>query len=504
MSATDRPTTMLIAALGGEGGGVLSNWVVEAATSAGLWVQFTSVPGVAQRTGATTYYVEMMPKNGADTAPVMALLPSPGNLDVVVASELLEAGRAVQNGFVTPDRTTLVASNHRIFAMVEKTAMGDGRFDETRVRQAIAEMAKRVVLADMGRLAREAGSVINAVLLGAVAGAGVLPIPRDAFEAAIRAGGIAVEANLQGFAAGVALAEGGAEAEAAPDAAAMPGGPAGESQRRVSDDFPAATHDILRQGVSRLVDYQDAKYAALYLDRLAVLRDLDDAKQGHPLTNETGRRLAVWMAFDDLVRVAQLKTRPERFERVRREVGAAPEQPVRIAEFLKPGVEEWCSIMPSWLARPLLALAAKTGLTDRLNVGMRLRTSTVTGFLPLWLLSKLKPWRRRSSRFRDEQAMIGHWLDEVAEAARTDRGLALAVVGCARLVKGYGGTHRRGRDNFRRVLGALPAVVGRADAAARVTALCDAALADEQGAALGVALTALQPSAAVETQAAAE
>ena len=55
---------------------------------------------------------------------VMALLPTPGNVDLLVASELLEAGRAAQNGMITPDRTTVIASTHRMFAIAEKSAMG--------------------------------------------------------------------------------------------------------------------------------------------------------------------------------------------------------------------------------------------------------------------------------------------------------------------------------------------------------------------------------------------
>ena len=58
---TPRPIAMLIAALGGEGGGVLTDWIVGAAADAGYPVQSTSIPGVAQRTGATTYYIEILP-----------------------------------------------------------------------------------------------------------------------------------------------------------------------------------------------------------------------------------------------------------------------------------------------------------------------------------------------------------------------------------------------------------------------------------------------------------
>jgi indolepyruvate ferredoxin oxidoreductase alpha subunit len=55
------PITILIAALGGEGGGVLTDWIISAAASQGFPVQSTSIPGVGQRTGATTYHIELVP-----------------------------------------------------------------------------------------------------------------------------------------------------------------------------------------------------------------------------------------------------------------------------------------------------------------------------------------------------------------------------------------------------------------------------------------------------------
>ena len=120
---TATPVSILIAALGGEGGGVLSNWLVESAMAAGFPVQSTSIPGVAQRTGATTYYLEIFPvpiDELGDREPVLPLTPGPGEIDLMIASELLEAGRAMQNGFISPDRTTLIASTHRLYSVAEK------------------------------------------------------------------------------------------------------------------------------------------------------------------------------------------------------------------------------------------------------------------------------------------------------------------------------------------------------------------------------------------------
>ena len=126
-----RAITIAIVAMGGEGGGVLADWIVDLAEHAGYLAQTTSVPGVAQRTGSTIYYIEIFPESsvGAGKSPVFALMPVPGELDIVLASELMEAGRAIQRGFVTSDRTTLIASTHRVYSMTEKIAIGDGKVD---------------------------------------------------------------------------------------------------------------------------------------------------------------------------------------------------------------------------------------------------------------------------------------------------------------------------------------------------------------------------------------
>ena len=147
--STPRPITMLIAALGGEGGGVLTQWIVSAAADAGFPVQSTSIPGVAQRTGATTYYIEILPVPSRELGgkrPVLALTPGVGDIDIAVASELLEAGRAVANGYATPDRTHVIGSLSRFYAMDEKIAMGDGRFDRDKLINVIKAHAKATLL----------------------------------------------------------------------------------------------------------------------------------------------------------------------------------------------------------------------------------------------------------------------------------------------------------------------------------------------------------------------
>jgi indolepyruvate ferredoxin oxidoreductase beta subunit len=498
----ERPITILIAALGGEGGGVLADWIIAAATARDYPVQSTSIPGVAQRTGATTYYVEIYPAKISELGarrPVMTLTPAPCYVDVMVASELLEAGRAMQNGFVTRDRTTLIASNHRIYTVAEKMHMGDGRFDSEVVLKATRALAKRAILFDMQAQASAAGTVISAVMFGALAGSGTLPLSRGDCEAAIRSGGKGAEASLKGFAAGFDAAGGAESAESSWMTAT------GERKRlqgssdewarlateRVRQTFPAETRAILKEGALRCADFQDRGYARLYLDRLEPIVNLDHAADAYKLTNETGRFLALWMCYEDVIRVADLKTRRSRFERVREEVQAKPNEPVHIIEFLKPGVDEFTALLPRFLARPLRALAEVSGLADKLNVGMHVKTTSVSGFLLLRFLAWLRPLRPLTSRWREEQALIGRWLGAIAAAAKRDAGLALEIALCGRLIKGYGDTHKRGKGNFLRILDTLVEGDAVPDDRTRIEAIRkarEAALADPEGRKLELSL----------------
>ena len=485
---SERPFTMLIAALGGEGGGVLTDWIVSAASSLDLPVQSTSIPGVAQRTGATTYYIEIYPKPWSALGgrrPIMALAPGIGDLDMVVASELLEAGRAIANGFVTPDRTALIASTHRSHAIAEKMAMGDGRFDKAKLVATIEKNAASHVLFDMERAAKDAGAMINAVMLGAIAASQRLPIPAETFEAAIRGDGKAVEANLRGFKAGLD----GARRGAAPVADAAIARAHGGATNALADLESEATRfgtakDIVDEGLRRLVAYQNAAYARLYLDRLAPIAEADRrAGADGRLLREVARHLAVRMSYEDVIRVAESKISPDRRARIVAEIGAKPGEPVAVVEFLKPGIEEMCSILPVGLATRILAVAGRRGWTERVHFGMEVKTHTVFGYLRLLMLAKLRRFRPSSYRYANEQAAIEAWLALIVAAAAKSEMLAREVAECARLIKGYGDTLKRGAANFatieaeviRPVLaGTMPPARGAdAIASARTAALLD-------------------------------
>jgi len=519
MSAA-QPLKIAIMAMGGEGGGVLADWIVDLGEANGYLAQTTSVPGVAQRTGATIYYVELYPQRQAEIdggTPVLALMPLPGDVDVVLASELMECGRAVQRGLVTPDRTTLIASTHRVYSITEKSALGDGRVDSAALIAHAEAAAKRFVRFDMAEAAEQNGSVISAVLFGALAGTGVLPFSRAQFEATIGRGGVGVAPSLKAFATAYAHAAGvdpgpavraipaHGDTVAAPEAAALDGtadappasrGPvpapaaavgveATDARvrallNRIERDFPASARTTLREGIRRLIDYQDPAYAGLYLDRLAPIAALPANDDGR-LLDETARHLALWMSYEDTIRVAALKTRGSRFDRVRGEVRAGDDQVLAIDEYLHPRVQEIAETLPAvlgrWIERPGWPRRLVERLTRR---GRIVTTSSLSGFLMLYAVAGMKRWRRSTTRFAAEDAAIVAWLACVADTAARTPELAVEVAQCQRLVKGYSDTHERGVRHFDLLMAAVRRA-GSTLAPATLRELREAALADEQG-----------------------
>lgn len=510
MLRAGEPIKIAILAMGGQGGGVLADWLVALAERAGWWAQSTSVPGVAQRTGATIYYVELLPGEAvaaAGRAPVLALMPTPGDVDVVVAAELMEAGRAMQRGLVSPDRTTLIASTHRSYAVAEKAALGNGIADPNRVLEAGREAARRLLCCDLQALAERAGSVISASLFGAIAGAAVLPFARADFEATIRHTGKGAEASLRAFALGFEAA---ANAPAVPapiaTARAWPEVPehAADPQvdallARVRGAFPAAAQPMLVAGLRRLIDYQDVAYATEYLDALAAFEQLDarhgGERRGWALTQAAAQRLAVAMSYDDVIRVADLKTRGTRFARVRAEVGARPGQLVYTTEFMHPRFEELCGTLPARLGRWLEASPRLAAVVRRrLEKGRRVKSGTLAWFAALYLVAGLRRFRRATLRHAIETQHIDAWLARARRLAPADYGLAVEVLHCRRIVKGYSGTHARGDARFARLMEAADALAGSArpdEAAATLARLREAALADEASKALDAELARL-------------
>ena len=491
-SGVHRPVSLTIAALGGQGGGVVADWMIAVARREHYLVQATSVPGVAQRTGATIYYLEFFPERELPAdgrRPVMALMPNPGDVDVVVASELVEAGRALQRGLVTPDRTTLIASTHRAYTIGEKSSLAA----RPRGRRGVARRAsyrgapvRRVRHGGAGRAAW-CGHQLRAARCHR-RGVEVAILP-GCVSAAIREGGIAVETNLAAFEASYSRAQQGDVVEVA--AATRPVAPQIPQFVERVRTFPAGAHTTLMHGVARLIDYQDSPYASEYLDRVSPFAAFESGRPDAPLTEAVARGLALWMSFEDTLRVAQLKTRPARIADIERRLRVKPGQVVEVREFLKPRVEEICGTLPAPLGRRLLASPGWRRRIERFTGGRQVRTSTITGFAFLRALAGMRRWRRGTLRYAEEQARIEQWLSDVAALAHSDYDLATEVARCQPLVRGYGDTHSRGLSNHARLLDVARRMSGQPQAAGTIARLRRAANVDEQGEAFDRELAAL-------------
>lgn len=494
---TTKPLAIAVLAMGGQGGGVLVDWIVSLCEAHGWAAQSTSVPGVAQRTGATIYYIEALPlpRNAPHgLKPVLSLMAVPGEVDIVIGAEFMEAGRAIQRGLVTPDRTTLIASSHRAYAVVEKQTPGDGIGDAATMLKAAEATAKKLVAFDMAAVGDKTGSAISAVMFGALAGADALPFARDAYETTIRAAGVGVEPSLRGFAAGYERARAGTPLEITPPpkkivAPRAPQGDYAQLVARAQAEFPADVQTMLAAGLQRVVDFQDVAYGREYLDLVKGILALDRADRGYALTQAAAKYIAVAMAYDDVYRVADLKTRASRFERVRKEVGVAPDQLIYTTEFMHPRMDEVAGSLPKALGRFIESRPRLFARLDKLvNRGRRVRTGTIRWFLMLYILGGLKRFRRGTLRHANEVVHRDAWLARVSQAAPKDYDLAVELLNNRRLVKGYSDTHARGLSKFDRVMAAADKLEGRSDAAEWVRRLREAALKDEEGVALDGAL----------------
>ncbi|MBI4367207.1 MAG: indolepyruvate oxidoreductase subunit B, partial [Deltaproteobacteria bacterium] len=273
-------------------------------------------------------------------------------------------------------------------------------------------------------------------------------------------------------------------------------------EHEVSHSMPALAQATAIEGVRRLIAYQGAGYAKLYLNRLRRIADADAAAGARgALVKEVARHLAVRMSYEDVVRVAQAKISPARMRRIAREELRVKDEPFSVHDFLKPGIEELCQLLPSFLARPILHIAQKKGWLGRVYFGMEINSTSVGGYLRFLLLAKLRKFRPYGHRYAQEQRQIESWLGLIVEAARRSGELSLEVAECARLIKGYGDTHARGLASYGTIEARLirPALAGHiplARAADAVASARTAALVDPEGESLAKCLAEIDGQAA--------
>jgi indolepyruvate ferredoxin oxidoreductase beta subunit len=478
--------SILLCALGGEGGGVLADWLVDVARIADYPAQATSIPGVAQRTGATTYYLEIYPVSNSQLKgqkPVLGLNPLPGRLDALVSSELLETARQIGNGFASADRTCVISSSSRALTTAEKMVMGDGRRSEAPLLDVISANSLRHHVLDMGTLCREAGTMVSAVMLGAIANSASAKASLRGFTLAFER--VSLQREQAQYVEKVL-------SPAAPKTSLVFSLPT-----QVAQQFPNHTHELLALAFDRLVQYQNENYAQLMVTRLLKLKAIELASPGAsadcPVTTEAIRWLALWMAFDDIIQVAHLKSKATRWQRVSTEVKLKEGELLKVYDHFKPGVPEIAAMLPSSWAQGLLRWDRARILKGKAawSMPIKLARHSVVGLLSLRFLAAMRALRPLGSRYATEQALIEEWLEGIGQACLRSSELALEVARCGQLIKGYGSTNERGKDNLLHILRTVcqPAADKSVDVQASVVAqIRKAALQDEKGQSFDLAL----------------
>lgn len=487
-------------AFGAGGGAVLSDWLFDTAVRAGHSAQSTSLSRDPQAAGPGSYCVEISPVPDAALAGhrlAFSADTAPAGIDLLLSGELLDTLRQVAAGRVSPERTWVLSATSRALAVAGQRPAADERTNSAAVLATLAHHARATELLNLVEMARRADTVVPAVALGAVAASGVLPFERRAYEDTIRAsakGDNAIRANLKGF-------------SLAYDTVTRR-----RQQRQLLDSefqtlprnvpVPSPALDLRARARLRLTEYQDSAYARLYEERLArvaaaeAMADPEGLERG-AVTEETTRWLALWMAFDDLARVAALKLRAGRNRRNPGKAAVRPEQIGQLLEHFKPGVPEIAALLPQGLAQGLIGWDRRRLARgeDAWALPMPMGTHTLLGALALRFLASLKSLRRSGSRYALEQQLITQWLQAIEQGAREHWALGHELALCGRLIKGYGSIHERGKHSLLHIIHHLAKPAPGRDAspearAAAVHAGRLAALADDAGVAFDQMLRA--------------
>ena len=343
-------------------------------------------------------------------------------------------------------------------------------------------------------------SVISSILFGAIAASGVLPFPRALYEQAITQSGVAVQEQSGGFAAGFERA-----LTRSPMTSLVPpgAGPTTEIGRkldaRIKARFSGASARAAagrRQALRGLPGWRlcDGVSGPIARDPRCDQRDAR-CRRRYALTAAVARHLALWMSYEDTIRVADLKTRRTRFERVRDEVQRAGGTDRVHDRVHAPALRRSLRDAAGGLGARLHASSrARRWFAPLFRKGRHIQTAHIGGFLLLYAVAGLRRWRRGTLRYRVEQERIGAWLarDRIAGGSPGGYDAAVELAECQRLVKGYSDTHERGLRNYGCVVEAVQRLSDRADLAAIVKRLRTAALADEEGRQLRAALDELK------------
>lgn len=467
---------IMVPAVGGQGGGVLTEWLVQAFFLENYDVQGISLPGLSQRGGSTVYYLEAHPKpESPDKQIIFAQFPVPGEVDIIISQEFLELGRALQLGYGS-DRTTIVTSTHRIYSTLEKMPIGSGIYSDENLRKIATAFSSKLIELNALQLAKDNGMddlAVNAILFGALAASGCLPLSKASFISSIEKVGVAVKTNLRGFEVGwnfvtsTKYAESGKRSVVWETFVRTRADRLEEYERevylgklsRIETEFPSQLREIIAESLYRLIDYQDAEYADTYIDDVKEIYRLDESVKGNlKLTEHFAKNLALLMSYEDGIRVAELKIKSERFKRIKEEMRLRDDQVFKVVDYLKPDAEELYGLLPNIVIAPFVRII-ESPLFKKIwrrkkpiTFAQTPTTTSFSGYLRLWMMTRIKFMRPHSYRFKKERALMRKYRESTIYYAGLDYKLGSLIARSGSMVKGYGKVRRRTIKAFYRFI----------------------------------------------------
>jgi len=196
---------IVIAGVGGQGTLLAAEALGTAAVKDGLNVRVSEIHGMAQRGGAVVTMVRI-----GETVHASTVLE--GQADVLLGFEPIET---VRNLKYCSEKTLVIMNTEKI-PPTELASKNLKYPSSEKVMKDISLFTKKIAQIDAAQLARKAGNSLtqNVVLLGALAGTGILPLKKQSMIEAI--GELVpakyAEISLKGFELGIQSIEKGKEA----------------------------------------------------------------------------------------------------------------------------------------------------------------------------------------------------------------------------------------------------------------------------------------------------
>jgi hypothetical protein len=237
------------------------------------------------------------------------------------------------------------------------------------------------------------------------------------------------------------------------------------------DNLPETIAPDVSEYIRRLVEYQGAKYARLYVYRLR--RFIGRAGVDATMLGEIARLMAMRMSYEDPIRIAQLKL-------AECEVGADLPHPASTANVRKFRVDELIGALPAVVAEPMLDVLEWAGW-NHMPVSIKFSGATRFGIWRLKIEAGLRRWRRFSVRYAKERVWVERWLHMIDRSLTKQPASASEVVQTAAMIQGYGDAYRQGLADWHAIIDGL--VKPTFDGALPLTDLAGA-IAEARGAAV--------------------